>query len=134
MARALDQMGVPTTMVLDSGAAYCMERCPTVLCLVSNLGRRAFVFLPLQLGTCRVYCYSVRTLSMLAWSACRVDMVLVGAEGVVENGGVINKLGTYQIALCAKTHSVPVYVAAESYKVCLRTHTRALWVVVADVL
>ena len=25
---------------------------------------------------------------------CRVDMVLVGAEGVVENGGVINKLGT----------------------------------------
>jgi translation initiation factor 2B subunit (eIF-2B alpha/beta/delta family) len=27
MARALDNMGVPVTMVLDSGAAYCMERC-----------------------------------------------------------------------------------------------------------
>jgi len=26
-----------------------------------------------------------------------VDMVLVGAEAVVENGGVINKLGTYQV-------------------------------------
>ena len=26
----------------------------------------------------------------------RVDLVLVGAEAVVENGGVINKLGTYQ--------------------------------------
>lgn len=42
--------------------------------------------------------------------------MLVGAEAVVENGGVINKLGTYQIAMAAKAHSVPVYVAAESYK------------------
>jgi translation initiation factor eIF-2B subunit alpha len=42
--------------------------------------------------------------------------VLLGAEGVVENGGVINKLGTYQIALCAKSLNKPFYVAAESYK------------------
>ena len=28
---------------------------------------------------------------------CSVDLVLVGAEAVVENGGVINKLGTYQV-------------------------------------
>lgn len=42
--------------------------------------------------------------------------MLVGAEGVVENGGVINKLGTYQIALCAKSLNKPFYVAAESYK------------------
>ena len=45
-----------------------------------------------------------------------MDLVLVGAEGVVENGGVINKLGTYQIALCAKALNKPFYVAAESYK------------------
>lgn len=44
-------------------------------------------------------------------------MVLVGAEGVVENGGVINKLGTYQLSLCARAHGIPFYVAAESYKV-----------------
>lgn len=44
-------------------------------------------------------------------------MVLVGAEGVVENGGVINKLGTYQAALSAHCHNTPFYVAAESYKV-----------------
>ena len=43
-------------------------------------------------------------------------MVLVGAEGVVENGGVINKLGTYQAALSAHCHNTPFYVAAESYK------------------
>lgn len=48
--------------------------------------------------------------------ACSVDMVLVGAEAVVENGGIINKLGTYQIALVAKAHNKPMYVAAESYK------------------
>lgn len=55
---------------------------------------------------------------ILTWRCVgfRVDMVLVGAEGVVENGGVINKLGTYQIAICARAHNVPVYVAAESYK------------------
>ena len=45
-----------------------------------------------------------------------VDMVLVGAEGVVENGGIVNKLGTYGLAICAKEHGTPFYVAAESYK------------------
>ena len=51
-------------------------------------------------------------------TCCSIDMVLAGAEGVVENGGVINKLGTYQIAVCARAHNKPVYIAAESYKVC----------------
>jgi len=45
-----------------------------------------------------------------------VDLVLVGAEGVVENGGIINKIGTYQIAMVAKSCGKPFYVAAESYK------------------
>ena len=48
----------------------------------------------------------------------RVNLVLVGAEGVVENGGIINKLGSYQMAIAAKAHGIPFYVAAESYKVC----------------
>lgn len=34
----------------------------------------------------------------------------------MENGGVINKLGTYQIAVCAKAHNKSFYVAAESFK------------------
>lgn len=46
----------------------------------------------------------------------RVDLVLVGAEGVVESGGIINKLGTFQIATVAKAFGKAVYVAAESYK------------------
>ena len=42
--------------------------------------------------------------------------MLVGAEAVVENGGIINKLGTFQIATVAKAFDKPFYVAAESYK------------------
>merc|ERR1712129_344107 len=36
--------------------------------------------------------------------------------GVMENGGVINKIGTLTVATCAKAMRKPVYVAAESYK------------------
>ncbi|KAG9228209.1 putative translation initiation factor eIF-2B subunit alpha [Amylocarpus encephaloides] len=46
----------------------------------------------------------------------KVDLVMVGAEGVVENGGIISRLGTYQIGLLAKAAEKPFYVAAESHK------------------
>nr|XP_056715066.1 translation initiation factor eIF-2B subunit alpha [Euleptes europaea] len=45
-----------------------------------------------------------------------VDLVVVGAEGVVENGGIINKIGTNQMAVCAKAQNKPFYVVAESFK------------------
>ncbi|KAG6425786.1 hypothetical protein SASPL_109990 [Salvia splendens] len=54
--------------------------------------------------------------SAVAYSMDEVDMVLVGADGVVESGGIINMMGTYQIALVAKAMNKPMYVAAESYK------------------
>ncbi|KAM9793929.1 translation initiation factor eIF-2B subunit alpha [Syngnathus typhle] len=46
----------------------------------------------------------------------KVDQVIVGAEGVVESGGIINKIGTYQMAACAKAHNKAFYVVAESFK------------------
>lgn len=46
----------------------------------------------------------------------KMDMVLVGAEGVVENGGLINQVGTYQISILAKEANKPFYALAESYK------------------
>ncbi|CAK4639839.1 hypothetical protein LEN26_020765 [Aphanomyces euteiches] len=46
----------------------------------------------------------------------RANMVIVGAEGVVENGGIVNKIGTFSCAMIAKTMNTPFYVAAESYK------------------
>lgn len=57
--------------------------------------------------------------SAVAYTMDEVDMVFVGADGVVESGGIINMMGTYQTALVAHSMNKPVYVAAESYKVLL---------------
>ncbi|KAJ8675220.1 hypothetical protein QAD02_011006 [Eretmocerus hayati] len=46
----------------------------------------------------------------------QVDMVMVGAEGVAESGGIINKVGTYTMAICAKEMKKPLYVLTESFK------------------
>ncbi|KAK6911802.1 Initiation factor 2B-related [Dillenia turbinata] len=54
--------------------------------------------------------------SAVAYSMDEADMIFVGADGVVESGGIINMMGTYQIALVAHSMNKPVYVAAESYK------------------
>ena len=43
-----------------------------------------------------------------------IDIVLVGAEGVVESGGIINRVGTFTLALCAREMKKPFYVLAES--------------------
>lgn len=46
----------------------------------------------------------------------KINVVLLGAESVCQNGGVINKIGSYSIAMCAKSLHKTVYVAAESFK------------------
>jgi methylthioribose-1-phosphate isomerase len=42
----------------------------------------------------------------------KVDAVIVGADRIAANGDVANKIGTYMVAVLARTHSVPFYVAA----------------------
>eukprot|EP00002_Diphylleia_rotans_P020058 TRINITY_DN3886_c0_g2_i1.p1 TRINITY_DN3886_c0_g2~~TRINITY_DN3886_c0_g2_i1.p1 ORF type:complete len:319 (+),score=75.64 TRINITY_DN3886_c0_g2_i1:56-1012(+) len=54
--------------------------------------------------------------SAVGFYMSEVDMVLVGAECLVENGGIVNKIGTYQMAIVAQSLKKPLYVAAESYK------------------
>jgi translation initiation factor eIF-2B subunit alpha len=54
--------------------------------------------------------------SAVAYSLGKADMVIVGAEGVVENGGIVSRMGTYQIGLLAKAIGKPFYVVAESHK------------------
>ncbi|KAL9118746.1 MAG: hypothetical protein Q9187_004704 [Circinaria calcarea] len=54
--------------------------------------------------------------SAVAYSMGKVSLVLVGAEGVVENGGVISRLGTYQMGILAKSAGKPFYVVTESHK------------------
>ncbi|MEA3255656.1 MAG: ribose 1,5-bisphosphate isomerase [Candidatus Altiarchaeota archaeon] len=46
----------------------------------------------------------------------KVDKVLVGADTICANGDLINKIGTSQIALCAKELDIDFIVAAESLK------------------
>jgi methylthioribose-1-phosphate isomerase len=43
-----------------------------------------------------------------------VDLVVVGADRIAANGDVANKIGTYGVALAARAHGVPFYVAAPS--------------------
>ncbi|KAL8771602.1 MAG: hypothetical protein Q9209_003045 [Squamulea sp. 1 TL-2023] len=52
----------------------------------------------------------------VAYSLGKVTMVMVGAEGVLENGGIVSRMGTYQLAMLAKSVGKPVYVVAESHK------------------
>jgi len=46
----------------------------------------------------------------------KVDCVLLGAEGVVETGGIINQLGSYSVSIVARALNKQVYVLAESFK------------------
>ena len=41
-----------------------------------------------------------------------VDVVLVGCDRVAANGDVANKIGTYNLALAARAHGIPLYVCA----------------------
>lgn len=41
-----------------------------------------------------------------------IDIVIVGADRITANGDVANKIGTYSVAVLAKEHSIPFYVAA----------------------
>ena len=71
MKRALDELNIPSTVILDASVGHVMNQ---------------------------------------------VDYVLMGAEGVVESGGIVNKIGSYTIALCAKEMNKQVYVLCESFK------------------
>lgn len=42
----------------------------------------------------------------------QVDLVIVGADRITANGDVANKVGTYGVALAARAHGIPLYVAA----------------------
>ena len=44
----------------------------------------------------------------------RIDAVIVGADRITARGDVANKIGTYPVAVLAKHHNLPFYVAAPS--------------------
>lgn len=57
---------------------------------------------------------TVITDSMAGWvmKQKRVGAVIVGADRIARNGDVANKIGTYSVAVLAKEHGIPFYVAA----------------------
>lgn len=42
----------------------------------------------------------------------KIDIIIVGADRIASNGDVANKIGTYSLAVLAKFHNIPFYVAA----------------------
>ena len=57
---------------------------------------------------------TVITDNMAGWLMKRgqISLIVVGADRVARNGDVANKIGTYSLAILAKFHRVPFYVAA----------------------
>ena len=52
--------------------------------------------------------------NMAAWlmKSGKVQKVIVGADRIAANGDTANKIGTYQVAIAARAHNIPFYVAA----------------------
>ena len=55
----------------------------------------------------------------------KVDVVVVGCDRVAANGDVANKIGTYGIAVLARRHNIPFYVAAPLSSIDLKSRSGA---------
>ena len=55
----------------------------------------------------------------------KVDCVVVGADRIAANGDAANKIGTYMVAVLARQHNIPFYVAAPISTIDLNTPTGA---------
>jgi methylthioribose-1-phosphate isomerase len=51
----------------------------------------------------------------------KIQAVIVGADRIAANGDTANKIGTYSVAILAKEHGIPMYVAAPFSTVDLET-------------
>ncbi|CEH18675.1 Translation initiation factor 2B, alpha subunit (eIF-2Balpha/GCN3) [Ceraceosorus bombacis] len=92
-------------------AAAQAGRCPSVYVTEARpmgLGIKTYNELQAAGIPCTVVCDSAA-----AYIMSKVDLVLVGAEGVCESGGLLNAIGTLQLALIAKASDRPCYAAAE---------------------
>lgn len=52
-----------------------------------------------------------------------VHLCIVGADRIAANGDVANKIGTYSVAVLAKAHGIPFYVAAPYSTIDMKTPT-----------
>jgi methylthioribose-1-phosphate isomerase len=63
----------------------------------------------------------VDSAAAIAMKEQRIDLAIVGADRIVRNGDVANKIGTYGVAILAAHHGIPFYVAAPRSTFDLRT-------------
>ncbi|AIF68916.1 translation initiation factor IF-2 [Palaeococcus pacificus DY20341] len=61
--------------------------------------------------------FEVITDAQLGLFAKNATFALVGADNITQDGSVINKAGTYLLALACHDNGVPFYAAAESFKI-----------------
>lgn len=64
-------------------------------------------------------------MAAMVMSQGKVQAVIVGTDRVAANGDVANKIGTYGVAVLAKAHGIPFYVAAPLSSIDLETPTGA---------
>jgi methylthioribose-1-phosphate isomerase len=75
-----------------------------------NQGSRLTVWELVQDGIpCTLICDSLAGYLM---AKKKIDLVIVGADRIALNGDTANKVGTYSLAVLAKAHGIPFYVAA----------------------
>ena len=55
----------------------------------------------------------------------KIHLCIVGADRIAANGDVANKIGTYSVAVLAKAHGIPFYVAAPYSTIDLKTKSGA---------
>ena len=55
----------------------------------------------------------------------KIQLCIVGADRIAANGDVANKIGTYSVAVLAKAHGIPFYVAAPYSTIDLKTKSGA---------
>ncbi len=97
VVRSLHEMGI-------LGHVYCTETRPY------NQGARLTAYeLVHESIPASLICDSMAALLM---QRRMVSVVVVGADRIVANGDTANKIGTYQLAIAAKHHGIPFYVAA----------------------
>jgi methylthioribose-1-phosphate isomerase len=69
--------------------------------------------------------YTLIADNMAGWLMAkgRVDMAIVGADRITAQGDAANKIGTYSVAVLARHHGIPFYVAAPTTTIDLSTAT-----------
>ncbi|MFW9989761.1 MAG: hypothetical protein ACFFC3_14000, partial [Candidatus Odinarchaeota archaeon] len=51
-----------------------------------------------------------------------IDVILIGADSILKDGSIINKIGTFPLTLLAHNQKIDVYVVCDSFKYNLKSH------------